>query len=62
MALVIGANKDQGAELVFTVGQVGFWWGWNGFHWGHYRPTLQNGPIESQISSKGHRTESALWG
>ena len=62
MALVMRADTHQGAELSSTVGRIGFWWGWNGFYWGRYGPTWQNGPTKGQISSRGHRAESALWG
>ena len=62
MALVMRADTHQGAELSATVGRIGFWWGWNGFYWGRYGPTWQNGPTKGQISSRGYRAESALWG
>ena len=62
MALVMRADTHQGAELSSTMGRIGFWWGWNGFYWGRYGPTWQNGPTKGQISSRGHRAESALWG
>ena len=54
MALVIGSDTHQGADLFSFVGQVGFEWGWNGFF------GVNNGPTMSQISSIGQRAELAL--
>ena len=58
MALVKGADTHHMAETISPVGQNGFRWGCNGLYWGRFR---QNGATKGQISSRGHRAESARW-
>ena len=54
MALVIGPDTHQRADVLSFVGQLSFEWGWNGFF------GVNNGPTMSRISSIGHRAQLAL--